>query len=75
MISKILFIPRAAADIIKVLLHKNISFKQRWNVVKALGKLKIASLHATINEPYKISLGKNIIYTKGTGRFIKSSFT
>ena len=77
MISKILFIPRALADLLKVLLHKNISFKQRWNVSKGLGKLKIASLHATINEPYKILLGKNIIhclYNKNLGFLLKEIF-
>ena len=43
MISKLLFIPRAAADIIKVLLHKNIPFKERWNIANALAEIKIAS--------------------------------
>ena len=52
MISKLLFIPRAAADIIKVLLHKNIPFSERWNIAKVLGEIKIASLSKKLNEPF-----------------------
>ena len=77
MFQKILFIPRALVDLLKVLLHKNISFKERVNIAKALGKLKIASLHATINEPYKFLLGKNYIhclYNKNVGFLLKEIF-
>ena len=58
MISKLLFIPRAVADIIKVLLHKNISFAERLNIAKALGELKIASLSKKLNEPFVFRIGK-----------------
>jgi FkbM family methyltransferase len=77
MFQKILFIPRALADLLKVLLHKNISFAERLSIAKALGKLKIASLHATINEPYKFLLGKNHIhclYNKNVGFLLKEIF-
>ncbi len=77
MISKLLFIPRAAADILKVLLHKNISFARRLAVAKTLSKLKFASLHATINEPYTLLLG-NIkiycLYNKNIGFLVKEIF-
>ena len=77
MISKLLFIPRAAADIIKVLLHKNISFAERWNVAKALGEIKIASLPKKLNGPFKFHLGKwkiNCLYNSHVGFLVKEIF-
>ena len=77
MISKLLFIPRAAADIIKVLLHKNISFAERWSVAKALGKIKIASLSKKLNEPFVFHLGKwkiNCLYNSHIGFLVKEIF-
>ena len=78
MISKLLFIPRAAADIIKVLLHKNISFAERWNIAKALGEIKIASLSKKLNEPFVFHLGKwkiNCLYNNGhIGFLVKEIF-
>ena len=77
MISKLLFIPRAAADIIKVLLHKNISFAERWNIAKALGKIKIASLSKKLNEPFVFHLGKwkiNCLYNRHIGFLVKEIF-
>lgn len=77
MFKKILFIPRALSDLLKVLLHKNISFAERLSIAKALGKLKIASLHATINKPYTFLLGKNYIhclYNKNLGFLLKEIF-
>lgn len=77
MIAKILFIPRALADIIKVLLHKNISFAERWDVAKALGKIKIASLSKKRNEPFIFHLGKwkiNCLYNRHIGFLVKEIF-
>ena len=77
MISKLLFIPRAAADIIKVLLHKNISFAERWNIAKALGKIKIASLSKKLNESFVFHLGKwkiNCLYNGHIGFLVKEIF-
>jgi len=77
MFSKILFIPGALADLLKVLLHKNISFAERLSIAKALGKLKLASLRARINEPYTFLLGKNFIhclYNKNVGFLLKEIF-
>ena len=58
MISKLLFTPSAAADIIKVLLHKNIPFKERWNIANALAEIKIATLTKKLNEPFVFCFGK-----------------
>ena len=73
-----LFIPRAAADIIKVLLHKNISFAERWNVAKVLGKIKLASLSKKLNEPFVFRTGKlkiNCLYNNGhIGFLVKEIF-
>ena len=77
MFKKILFIPRAIADLIQVLLHKNISFTERLAVAKTLGKLKFASLHATINEPYTLLLGNikiHCLYNKNVGFLVKEIF-
>ena len=77
MISKLLFIPRAAADIIKVLLHKNISFSERWSIAKILGKIKIASLSKKLNEPFVFHLGKwkiNSLYNRQIGFLVKEIF-
>ena len=77
MISKLLFIPRAAADIIKVLLHKNIPFSERWNVAKALADVKIASLTKKLNEPIVFRLGKwkiNALYNTQIGFLVKEIF-
>ena len=77
MVSKLLFTPRAAADIIKVLLHKNIAFAERWNVAKALGKIKIASLSKKLNEPFVFYLGKwkiNCLYNSHIGFLVKEIF-
>ena len=77
MISKLLFTPRAAADIIKVLLHKNISFAERWSVAKALGKIKIAGLTKKLNEPFLFFLGDlkiNCVYNKHIGFLVKEIF-
>jgi len=77
MISKLLFIPRAAEDIIKVLLHKNILFSERWNIAKALAKIKIASLSKKLNEPFVLRLGKlkiNCLYNIHIGFLIKEIF-
>ena len=77
MISKLLFIPRAAADIIKVLLHKNISFAERWNVAKALGKIKIASVSKKLNEKFVFRLCKwkiNCLYNSHIGFLVKEIF-
>ena len=77
MISKLLFIPRATADIIKVLLHKNIPFSERWNIAKALSKIKIASLSKKLNEPFVFRLGKlkiNCLYNSHIGFLVKEIF-
>ena len=77
MISKLLFIPRAAADIIKVLLHKNISFSERWNIAKALGEIKIASLTKKLNEPFVFCFGKwkiSCLYNSHIGFLVKEIF-
>ena len=77
MISKLLFIPRAAADIIKVLLHKNIPFTERWNVAKALAEIKIASLTKKLNEPFCFHLGKwkiSCLYNGHIGFLVKEIF-
>lgn len=77
MISKLLFIPRAAADIIKVLLHRNIAFAERWDVAKALGKIKIASLSKKLNEPFVFHLGRwkiNCFYNRHIGFLVKEIF-
>lgn len=77
MISKLLFIPRAAVDIIKVLLHKNISFAERWNISKALGEIKIASLSKKLNEPFVFHLDKwkiNCLYNRHIGFLVKEIF-
>lgn len=77
MISELLFIPRAAADIIKVLLHRNIAFAERWDVAKALGKIKIASLSKKLNEPFVFHLGQwkiNCLYNSHIGFLVKEIF-
>ncbi len=77
MISKILFIPRAVADIIKVLLHKNISFAERWNIAKALTSIKTAGLTKKLNEPFAFFLGNvkiNSLYNKDIGFLVKEIF-
>ena len=77
MISKLLFIPRAAADIIKVLLHKNIPFSERWNIAKALWQIKIASLTKKLNEPFCFHLGKwkiSCLYNGHIGFLVKEIF-
>lgn len=77
MISKLLFIPRAAADIIKVLLHKNISFAERWSIAKALAEIKIAFLSKKLNEPFVFYLGKwkiNCLYNSHNGFLVKEIF-
>ena len=77
MISKLLFTSRGAADIIKVLLHKNIVFAERWNVAKALGKIKIVSLSKQLNEPFVFRLGKwtiNCLYNRHIGFLVKEIF-
>ena len=77
MISKLLFIPRAAADIIKVLLHKNIPFKERWNIANALAEIKIATLTKKLNEPFCFHLGKwkiSCLYNDHIGFLIKEIF-
>ena len=77
MISKLLFIPRAAADIIKVLLHKNIPFKERWNIANALTEIKIASLTKKNNEPFVFCFGKwkiSCLYNGHIGFLVKEIF-
>ena len=77
MISKLLFIPRAAADIIKVLLHTNISFSERWNVAKVLAEIKIASLTKKLNEPLVFHLGNwkiSCLYNGHIGFLVKEIF-
>ena len=77
MISKILFIPRAAADILKVLLHKKISFAERCNIAKALGKIKLAGLTKKLNDPFIFFLGSlkiNCLYNKHIGFLVKEIF-
>ena len=77
MISKLLFIPRAAADIIKVLLHKNIPFKERWNIANALAEIKIASLTKKLNEPFVFCFGKwkiSCLYNGYVGFLVKEIF-
>ena len=77
MISKLLFIPRAATDIIKVLLHINIPFSERWNVAKALAEIKIASLTKKLNEPFCFHLGKwkiSCLYNGHIGFLVKEIF-
>ena len=77
MISKLLFIPRAAADIIKVLLHKNIPFSERWNIAKALAEIKIASLTKKLNETFVFRSGKlkiNCLYNSHIGFLVKEIF-
>ena len=77
MISKILFIPRAVVDIIKVLLHKNISFTERWNIAKALAKIKLAGLTKKLSEPFVFFLGNlkiNCLYNKQIGFLVKEIF-
>ena len=77
MISKLLFIPRGAADIIKVLLHKNISFSERWNIAKALAEIKIASLNKKLNEPFVFCFGKwkiSCLHNDHIGFLVKEIF-
>ncbi len=77
MISKILFIPRAVADIIKVLLHKKNSFAERWNIAKALMSIKMAGLTKKLNEPFVFFLGNlkiNCLYNKDIGFLVKEIF-
>ena len=77
MISKLLFIPRAVTDIIKVLLHKNIPFTERWKVARALAEIKIASLTKKLNEPIVFRLGKwkiNALYNSQIGFLVKEIF-
>ena len=77
MISKLLFIPRAVTDIIKVLLHKNIPFSERWNIAKALAEIKIASLTKKLNEPFCFHLDKlkmSCLYNGHIGFLVKEIF-
>ena len=78
MISKLLFIPRATADVLKVLLHENISFAERWDIAKVLVKIKIAGLTKKLNEPFLFLLGDlkiNCLYNKHIGFLVKEIFT
>ncbi len=77
MISKLLFIPRAGADIIKVLLHRNIAFAERWDVAKALVKIKLAGLIKKLNDPFEFFLGNlkvSCVYNKHIGFLVKEIF-
>ncbi len=77
MIEKILFIPRAVADITQVLSHKDISFAERWNIAKALVKIKLGGLTKKLNEPFLFFLGDlkiNCLYNKHIGFLVKEIF-
>ncbi len=74
---KLLFIPRAVADIFQVLLHNRVSFSTRCNVALALVQLKFASLSKKVNDLLVFRLGKWRItchYSDRIGFLIKELF-
>jgi FkbM family methyltransferase len=77
MYKKIISLPFAVTDILKVLLHNKVSLKQKFAVAKALISLKFFSLKKNTGDFISFSIGKYIIhacYSKSLGFLIKEIF-
>jgi FkbM family methyltransferase len=77
MIKKILFIPRAIVDLRKVLLNSNLPFVKKWQIVKALSKIKLAGLSKKLNEQYSFKIGNfkvDCFYSKYNVFLVKEIF-